>query len=113
MTGDAETLRQLVREVLAELLPREAGSGAGVAAPPGPGYPATAGPASAYQGGAGQPGLPVTEFAESVEVVALRTDADLTSFVLRLLHLFENPKHRDDLRSGRLRFRLAAAAVPG
>jgi len=32
---------------------------------------------------------------------------------LRLLHLFENPKHRDDLRSGRLRFRLAAAAVPG
>jgi hypothetical protein len=55
----------------------------------------------------------VTEHVESVEVVSLRTDADLAGFVLRLLHLFENPKHRDALRSGRLRFRLAATAAPG
>src|SRR5262249_50141618 len=63
----------------------------------------------------GQPGLahPVTEHVESAEVVSLRTDADLAGFVMHLLHLFENPKHRDALRSGRLRFRLAAAAVPG
>jgi len=32
---------------------------------------------------------------------------------MHLLHLFENPKHRDALRSGRLRFRLAATAMPG
>jgi hypothetical protein len=29
------------------------------------------------------------------------------------LHLFENPKHRDALRAGRLRFRLAAPAAAG
>src|SRR5262249_9300701 len=65
--------------------------------------------------GPGQAGLPhtVREHVESVEVVTIRTDADLGAFVLHLLHLFENPKHRDALRSGRLRFRLAATAVPG
>ena len=40
-------------------------------------------------------------------MVSLRTDAELAAFVTRLLHLFENPKHRADLRAGRLRFRLA------
>jgi hypothetical protein len=45
--------------------------------------------------------------------VILRSDSDLAAFVMHLLHLFENPKHRDAVRSGRLRFRLAAAAVPG
>jgi hypothetical protein len=84
-----EDIRALVREVLAELLPAGAG-------PTQPGL-----------------ALPVTEHVESVEVVSLRSDADLAGFVLHLLHLFENPKHRDALRSGRLRFRLAAAAVPG
>ena len=85
--ADGEVIRALVREVLAELLP--------------------VGPA--------QPGLahPVTEHVESVEVVSLRTDAELAAFVMHLLHLFENPKYRDALRTGRLRFRLAAAAVPG
>ena len=43
----------------------------------------------------------------------LRTDADLAAFVSRLLHLFENPKQREDLRSGRLRFRFAPAGAPG
>jgi hypothetical protein len=99
---DGEAIRGLVREVLAELLP------AGVA------------PLGSAQGSPGvaasaQAGLanPVTEHVESVEVVSLRTDADLAAFVMHLLHLLENPKHRDALRSGRLRFRLAAAAVPG
>ncbi len=48
-----------------------------------------------------------------VQPVSLRTDAELAAFVTRLLHLFENPKHRADLRSGRLRFQLAAAGVAG
>jgi hypothetical protein len=90
---DGEAIRALVREVLAELLPANAAD--------------VAGPA--------QPGLAhaVTEHVESVEVVSLRSDADLAGFVMHVLHLFENPKHRDALRSGRLRFRLAASAMPG
>ena len=123
MTGqpgvDGEAIRALVREVLADLLPaasRDPGNpgnlgGAGSA---GLGAAVPGGPATA-PGGPAQDGLPhtVREHVESVEVVSIRTDADLAGFVLHLLHLFENPKHRDALRSGRLRFRLAAAAVPG
>jgi len=110
---DGEAIRALVREVLAELLPANAADVAGRA-----GYaPAQPGSTQGGPGGAGpgRPGLahPVTEHVESVEIVSLRTDADLTGFVMHLLHLFENPKQRDALRSGRLRFRLAAAAVPG
>ena len=119
MTGqpgpDAQAIRALVREVLADLLP---------AAGPVPGNPGGAGPGELGAGPAGlstgasgpaQDGLPhtVREHVESVEVVSIRTDADLAGFVLHLLHLFENPKHRDALRTGRLRFRLAAAAGPG
>ncbi len=119
MTGqpgaDTEVIRALVREVLADLLPAAArdpgnpgaagsGGSGGLAAGPGtvPGAP-------------GQPGLPHTirEHVESVEIVSIRTDAELGSFVLHLLHLFENPKHRDALRTGRLRFRLAAPAAGG
>ena len=123
MTGqpgvDGEAIRALVREVLADLLPaasRDPGNpgnlgGAGSA---GLGAAVPGGPATAPSGPA-QDGLPhtVREHVESVEVVSIRTDADLAGFVLHLLHLFENPKHRDALRSGRLRFRLAAAAAPG
>ena len=117
MTGypgvDPEAIRALVREVLADLLP---------AAARDPGNPGGAAPAQAVPewpagapGGPGQAGLPhtVREHVESVEVVTIRTDADLGAFVLHLLHLFENPKHRDAVRSGRLRFRLAATAAPG
>jgi hypothetical protein len=117
MTGypgvDSEAIRTLVREVLADLLP---------VAGRDPGNPDGAGPArvtpewpAASVGGPGQAGLPhtVREHVESVEVVTIRTDAELGAFVLHLLHLFENPKHRDAVRSGRLRFRLAATAVPG
>jgi len=115
--ADTEAIRALVREVLADLLP---------AAGRVPGNPdgatATGIPGGAVPGGLGtvggvpaQEGLPhtVREHVESVEVVSIRTDADLAGFVLHLLHLFENPKHRDALRTGRLRFRLAAPAAAG
>jgi len=55
----------------------------------------------------------VTDLAGTAEAVTIRSDADLASFVLRLLHLFENPKHRDELRAGRLRFRLEGPPGPG
>jgi hypothetical protein len=114
MTGvDGEVIRALVREALADLLPtvgRDPGN-------PGGAAPAQAAPerSAGAPGWPGQAGLPhtVREHVDSVEVVTIRTDADLGAFVLHLLHLFENPKHRDAVRSGRLRFRLAATAAPG
>jgi len=131
--GDTEAIRALVREVLAELLPtgaRDPGNPgtAGSPWPEGltardPGDPGTAGPRpgvlAARPGpvaaGPTQPGLPhtVREDVESVQAVSIRSDADLGNFVLHLLRLFENPKHRDALRAGRLRFRLAAPAASG
>ena len=50
-------------------------------------------------------GLPVTE------TVNLSTDQDLAAFVNRLLDL--DPDQREELRSGRKRFRLAGGAVNG
>ena len=127
--AEDEVLRALVREVLAELLPDEVEVGGLSAGAPGglsAGVPGTL-PAGvpgalvadevgvAGRAGVGQPGLAhsVRENVEAVETVSLRTDADLDAFVKRLLRLFENPKQRDALRAGRLRFRLAAAAGPG
>jgi hypothetical protein len=114
--ADTEAIRALVREVLADLLP------AAGRVPGNPGAADSRGLEGAVPGGPSlgggvpaQEGLPhtVREHVESVEVVSIRTDADLGTFVMHLLHLFENPKHRDALRAGRLRFRLAAPAAPG
>jgi hypothetical protein len=109
---DAGELRALIREVLSELLP------AGVeveALPAGTPGALPARDAAVGRPGLGQPGLAhtVREHVEAIETVSLRNDADLDAFVKRLLRLFENPKQRDALRAGRLRFRLAAAAGPG
>jgi hypothetical protein len=49
-------------------------------------------------------GLPVTE------TVNLSTDEDLAAFVRRLLDL--DPDQREEIRSGRKRFRLAAVTSP-
>ena len=119
MTGqpgaETEAIRALVREVLADLLPSAARDPGNPGTAGSRGLPGPAGGLGTGTGAPAQPGLPhtVREDVESVEVVSIRTDAELGSFVLHLLHLFENPKHRDALRSGRLRFRLAAPAAPG
>ena len=134
---DGDGLRALVREVLSDLLPAEVGGRRGHASrrterrrhyprrPVAgmPGAPARVSPAPPSAGdqrvvgrrGVGAAGLAhsVRENVEAVETVSLRNDADLDAFVKRLLQLFENPKQRDALRAGRLRFRLAAAAGPG
>src|SRR6266851_4227311 len=94
---DADTLRALVREVLREVLPTPGAPTPGAPAPSAVGAPP---PAAPPQVGA-------------VYTVSLRTDQELAAFVSRILHLFENPKHRDDLRAGRLRFRLAASGPAG
>ena len=129
---DGDALRALVREVLSDLLLAEVGASAGVPGAPPAGTPGTLPASIPGASGAGdpsegrpdpavgrpglrQPGLAhtVREHVEAVETVSLRNDADLDAFVKRLLRLFENPKQRDALRAGRLRFRLAAAAGPG
>lgn len=65
---------------------------------------------------AGASAAATTEDGRSrIESVRISSDADLDAFARRLLSLFENPKTRQDLRSGRLRFQLAAlsqAAAP-
>ena len=119
---DPEMLRALVREALADLRPPPAE--AGRAAQPGQaGRAAQPGQA----GGAAQPGRASTAPAQdglaytvrdevgAVETVSVRTDQELAAFVIRLLRVFEDPRRRDDLRTGRLRFRLlpGGAALAG
>jgi hypothetical protein len=106
---DSDAVRSVIREVLAELLPGTLAAAAASSTGQPYSQPGTTQP------GVAQPGLAYTvhEDAQSVEMVSLRTDADLGAFVKRLLQLVENPKHRDALRSGRLRFRLAPATLPG
>jgi hypothetical protein len=107
---DPEMLRVLVREALADLLP--AATGAAGPAPVQPVPPAELVPASSApaQGGAA---YTVRDGVAEVETVSVRTDRELAAFVTRLLHLVENPRRRDDLRTGRLRFRLAPGGAAG
>lgn len=46
-----------------------------------------------------------------VQTVRIVDDSDLDRFARQLVTLFENPKNRQDLRAGRLRFALDAAST--
>ena len=121
---DPETLRALVREALADLLPAQPGAAgpalpqpAPVSPPPVPPAPVSFPPAqpapassAPAQGGAA---YTVRDGVAEVETVSVRTDRELAAFVSRLLRLAENPRRRDDLRTGRLRFRLAPGGAAG
>ena len=122
MSDPALDLRALVRDVLREALADAGAPPPPAAAPPDPGSAVSFGPYVAQthrragNGGApaqGGAGFTVRDGVREVETVSVRTDAELAAFVARLLHLFENPKHRADLRAGRLRFQLAASGVAG
>jgi hypothetical protein len=140
--GAAPELRELVREVLRDVLPglaaqnRQNGHN-GQAVPPRPaapnsmivessgqiahkslhdhGQPAPGSPA-AGQGlpGAspGSSGSPAASPHVTVRPVRLGTDAELHEFVLHILALADNPKRRRDLLAGRLRFTLAPGTPP-
>jgi hypothetical protein len=105
---DPETLRALVREALADVLPAAPPAPALPAPPPSP-PPAPVSSAPAQDGAV----YTVRDGVASVETVSVRTDQELAAFVARLLRLVENPRRRDDLRTGRLRFRLAAGGAAG
>ncbi|MFB9767720.1 hypothetical protein ACFFOS_25330, partial [Nocardioides kongjuensis] len=84
-------------------------------APPTAAAPAPPAVAAAPAGVAGSEHVTPPAMRERVEAVRIGDDADLDRFARHLLALFENPKNRQDLRAGRLRFRLeggAATAVP-
>jgi hypothetical protein len=76
-----EALRQMVREVLREVLPRDAAP----APPPAP--------------DADSPG-------PDVRRVCVRDDGDLADVVTQVLHLADDPARLADLRAGRIRFAL-------
>jgi hypothetical protein len=133
-----DALRQLVREVLRDVLPalaelapangtdasslagsehggHRAAAGYRVAAGPPPPRP----PTSVPQSDAAAPSLggtpprgadPAAEAGTSLRAVRLSTDEELHAFVLQVLRLADNPQRRRELLAGRLRFTLAPAA---
>jgi hypothetical protein len=116
----ADQLRHLVREVLADVvgkLPPQAhvparGGHAVHAAPP------SSVPRSDADGASAGADLPAPHPRsgppggdDASWTVRISTDEDLHAFALRVLKLAGNPKLRQDLISGRARFRLAGAAA--
>lgn len=79
-------VREVVRDAVAGVVPATT-----AAVPPAP---APTGPLA-------------TDEKTRTDTVRIATDQDLDAFVRQLLRLYENPKTRDDLRAGRLSFRLA------
>lgn len=101
---------QVVREVVADVARNDAHR-----ASPAP----TPAARTANSGGpAIQPSGPLNAATRSrTETVRITGNTDLQSFAYRLLDLFESPKTREDVRTGRLKFELAggvaAASAPG
>lgn len=103
---NADQLRALVREVLAEVVGRageqrrdHSGHGVGAADAVGPGIDRI----MPGQSGDRPPAW----------TVRISSDDDLHAFALRVLKLADNPKLRRDLIGGRIRFALAGAATAG
>ena len=115
----ARDLRALVREVLREALADAAATPAPAASRNAVTWDRHSGHNSPHTGhqppapGQEGAGFTTSDVPRAVETVSLRNDAELGAFVSRLLQLFENPKHRADLRAGRLRFRLAPQRAAG
>jgi hypothetical protein len=102
---DPGELRQLVREVLREVLPAATHQ-------PNPMKARSIGSQPAESRNhrvAGSP-VPGTSPGEAVQAVRLGSDRELHEFVLRILRLAEDPQRRQDLLAGRLRFTLDPAA---
>jgi hypothetical protein len=125
-----DALRQLVREVLRDVLPglvtQASQNGPPSAAPTAASSPPSAVPSPlpaaptappAGAASAGGPARPAggheaaSRPGASLQAVRLATDQELHEFVLHVLALADNPKRRRDLLAGRFRFTLAPAAA--
>jgi hypothetical protein len=100
-----DELRQLVREVLREVLPAATHQPNPMKAGSMGSQPAE----SRIHRVAGSP-APGTSPGEAVQLVRLGSDQELHEFVREVLRLAEDPQRRQDLLAGRLRFTLDAAA---
>jgi len=106
-----DELRQIVREVLADVIGKPAAPAEPAAAPSAP-------PSSVPHADSGQsrpsPGGGGGRDGAGGWTVRVSTDEDLHALVLRILKIADNPKLRRDLISGRARFRLSGtpAAAP-
>lgn len=106
-----DDLRGLVAQLVREAV-REATEA------PGAGVVSLNGGANGGTSPAWQPTGPLAGAARTrSETVRITGDHDLQAFVYRLLDAFDNPKLRDDIRTGRLQFTLAggvaASSAPG
>lgn len=99
-------LRAIVREALSELMPEVTQS-----LPSAVSDKSSSASAQRSAPVDEREGFTLSETARDIETVSLRNDAELHAFVTRLLHLFENPKKRDELRQGQLRFTLGAQSA--
>jgi hypothetical protein len=106
MNVDRNDLRALVREVVRDAV---AGLSAPPTAPSAP-PPPPAIPTVAQQLNLQPTGPRAVDGKNRTETVQLGNDRDLAAFVRKLLALFESPKTRADLKTGRLNFRLAGSA---
>lgn len=104
---DPGELRQLVREVLREVLPAATHQPNPMKARSIGSQPAE----SPIHRVAGSP-APGISPGGAVQAVRLGSDQELHEFVLRILRLAEEPQQRQDLLAGRLRFTLAHAGQP-
>ncbi len=104
-------IADVVREVVADLVGSTAATPAAppVTAPPVP--PGVAAVTASTVGVAGSEHVTPPQLRERVEAVRISDDTDLDRFARQLLALFENPKNRQDLKAGRLRFRLEGGAA--
>lgn len=89
-------VRQTVREAVAELRPAAKGDGPGPVVTPLP--------------APGAQHLTSREPRRRTETVRIASDGDLDSFVRHVLALADNPRTREELRNGWLRFRLAGSS---
>lgn len=115
-TASSDSLRRLVRELVAELAPglRSATQAPETAAAEeGPqDRPKLATPVAPVQPSLPTPApatSPPRSPAMSDVVVSVSTDSELTALVSKIQRLYDDPSTRSDLQSGRIRFRLASA----
>jgi hypothetical protein len=100
---DREAIRALVRQVLRDALPETVRERIAADAAKAAGAPAAPETSTARV----QP--PAEPQGARVEDVAITSDTELAAFVRRVLALTQDPRQREALQSGRLRFRLKRA----